>query len=421
MQSRAQQILERLDEPQELEALYRQDPESFRNSLDEVSRTVQDSRTLQVWRARLEYKEPSGSAERSQLWYAIAIGLCVGALVRIPAIWLSEEWYYPRLAPSLILLSLAAWFWLENRDRGKLIIGAALAAIATVYTGLLPSDASPESGLVYTDSVVMALIHLPILFWAFLGFVFTGAAWRNAEQRIRFIRYNGELLILTSLIGLGGLVFSGITVMLFEFVFENTEEAYFRNVGLVGAATVPIAATYLYDVAFKRRIGIASVLARVFVPLFLVMTTTYLIVAFVAGQNPFIDRSFLITFNALVLVVLGMTVFSTAARGKRADVGWIDYINVALLLVTLVIDLIALSAILFRLSSYGFTPNRVVVLGANLVVMTHLAWMGRACLRFVRAKSGADDIQRAVTGYLPVYAGWAALVTFVLPFVFRFS
>ncbi len=421
MQLTARRILEVLDKPEELEALYRQDPESFRDSLDEVSRAVHDSTTLRVWRARLEYSAPAGGAEKRRMWYAIVIGLSVGAVVRIPAIWLGEEWYYPRLAPSLVILGLAAYFWLANRDRGGLIAGLVLAAIATAFTSLLPDGCERGGQCHYTDSVVMALIHLPILFWAFLGFIFTGASWREPEPRIRFIRYNGELLILASLVGLGGVVFSGITIALFELVSENSADWYFENVGVVGAAAVPVAGTYLYDVVFKRRTGIASVLARVFAPLFLIMTGAYLVVAFLGGQNPFVDRSFLITFNGLLLVVLGMTVLSIAERGGQTEVAWIDYVNVALLVVTLVIDLIALSAILFRLTSYGFTPNRVVVLGANLVVMTHLAWTCRAYIGFVRAKSGAAGIRRAVAGYLPVYAAWAALVTFVMPFVFRFS
>ena len=415
MRPTAQRILGSLDDPKELEALFRQDPESFRDSFHELSLAAPDSIVLRVWRARLEYSEPARGADRRRLWYTIGIGLCVGAVVRIPVVWLGEEWYYPRLAPSLVLLALAAYFWLENRDRGKLIAGLALAAIVTTYTALLPGSGD------YTDSVVMALVHLPVLSWAFLGFVFTGASWREPEQRIRYIRYNGELLILGSLVGLGGMVFSGITVALFELVSKNSADWYFRNIGVVGAAAVPVAGTYLYDVVFKRRTGIASVLVRVFAPLFLVMTATYLVVAFLGGQNPFLDREFLITFNGLLLVVLGMTVFSIAERGEQTEVGWTDYVNVALIVVTLVIDLIALSAIVFRLTSYGLTPNRVVVLGANLVVMTHLAWTCRAYIGLIRGKGAAGSVRQAVVGYLPVYVGWAALVSFVLPLVFRFS
>jgi hypothetical protein len=420
MEPTAKRILESLDDPLELEALYRQDPESFRDSLDEASRTSQDSMVLRVWKARLEFREPVRDAGGRRLWWAVGIGVLLGALVRIPAVWLGEEWYYPRLAPSLVILALAAYFWLNNRDRGRLIAGLALTAIVTVYAVLLPSQ-QDAGQVIYTDSVVMALIHLPILFWALLGLVFSGEAWRDPERRIRFVRYNGELLILASLVGLGGIVFSGITVALFELISEDPAEWYFQNVGVAGAAAVPIAGTYLYDVVFKKRTGIASVLARIFAPLFLVMTGTYLIVAFLSGQNPFVDRSFLITFNGLLLVVLGMTVFSIAERGKQAEVGWIDYVNVALVVVTLLIDLIALSAILFRLTSYGLTPNRVVVLGANLVVMTHLARMCLAYVGLIRGKRGAGDVRKAVTGYLPVYVGWAALVSFLLPLAFRFS
>ncbi len=421
MQPTAQRILESLDDPETLEALYRDDPDSFRSAFDEACRAAPDSPVLRVWRARLEYRAPERRADGRRLRHAVAIGVCVGASVRIPAIWLGEEWYYPRLAPSWVLLGLAAYFWLATRERGALIAGTALAAVAAAFTLLLPGPVEGTLPEGYGDSVVMSLIHLPILFWAFLGFVFTGAAWRDPGPRIGFIRYNGELLILASLVGLGGIVFSGITVALFEMVSEDPAEWYFRNVGVFGAAAVPVAGTYLYDIAFKGHTGIAPVLARVFAPLFLVMTGVYLVAALVGGQNPFVDRSFLITVNGLLVVVLGMTVFSIAERGARTGVGWMDWVNFALLAVTLVIDLIALSAILFRLTSYGLTPNRVVVLGANVVIMTHLAWTCRAYLGFIRARSGAEGIRRAVADYLPVYVGWAALVSFGLPFVFGFS
>jgi hypothetical protein len=418
MQPSSRTILDLLDRPEDLEVLYRRDPDAFQSSLAEASRQAPDSTALRVWRARLDYREPARALDSLRTWQAIGIGACLAALVRIPAVWLGEEWYYPRLAPSLVLLAPAAYFWLASRERRGLIAGLWLAALAVGFVSVLPV------GTEYPDSVVMALIHLPILFWALLGFVFSGAAWRDSEQRIRFVRYNGELLILGSLVALGGIVFSGLTVALFQILAadgEATVEWYVQNIGLPGAAVVPLAGTYLYDVVFGRRTGIASVLARIFAPLFLIMTTTYLVVAFLGGQNPFVDRSFLITFNGLLLVVLGMTVLSIAERGDRTDLTWIDYVNVALLVVTLVIDAIALSAIVFRLTSYGLTPNRLVVLGANLVVMTHLAWTCRAYVGLIRKTSDVADIRRAVTGYLPVYAAWAALVAFVLPFVFGFA
>lgn len=415
MHPTAQGILDAQDNPAQLEALFHQDPDQFRAAFPEAAGRAPDSVVLRVWAARLAPRPATQPAERGHLWRAVGIGLAAGALVRVPAIWLGEEWFYPRMAPSLVLLSLAAYFWLRHRTWTALPAGLSVAAFAVAFTSFLPGGAG------YSDSVIMALIHLPVVFWALLGVVFSGAAWRDPEQRLRFLRYNGELLILASLVGLGGIVFSGITVALFDLMIPDIEEWYFPNVGLMGAVAVPVMATYLYDVVFKQRTGIASVLARVFAPLFLVMTATYLVVALAGGQNPFVDRSFLIILNGLLLVVLGMTVFSIAERGVQDEVGWTDYVNVALLVVTLVIGLVALSAIVFRLGSYGYTPNRVVVLGANLVVMIHLAWTCRAYLGLIRGRTGAGPVRRAVAGYLPVYTVWAAVVAFVLPLLFRFA
>ena len=401
------------DDPEELEALYRQDPESFGRLLEEASRAAPDSLVLRVWRARLRSEKPhDGVVQRRGLASACGVALICGAFVRLPALFLGEEWYYPRFAPWLVILALSAYFWIGTHDRRRLGAGLGLALAAAAYVSLLPG---------YTDSVVMALVHLPIVFWAFLGLVFTGDSWRDTDARILFVRYNGELVILASLVALGGIVFSGVTVALFELVSDHVGELYFKNVAVLGAAAVPVAGTYLYDAVFHRRTGIPAVLARVFAPLFLIMATTYLIVAFLGGQNPFVDRSFLITVNGLLLVVLGITVFSIVERDKDSSTGLIDYINVALAAVTLLIDAIALAAILFRLASFGFTPNRVTVLGANLIIMVHLARMCWAYVRVVRGRAGFADMRRVVTSYLPVYGAWAAVVAFLLPLAFWFS
>ncbi len=406
-------ILELLDDPQGLEAFYRQDPDAFRESLDEASREKPDSATLRVWRARLEFHGSGrGTAWRSKLVVAIAIAVVFGALIRLPAIWLGQEWYYPRLAPSLAIMALATYFWIERRDRWSLVAGLGLALAAIAYVRLLPE---------LTDSVVMALIHLPIVFWAFLGLVFMGRSWREADSRVRFVRYNGELVVLGSLVALGGIAFSGVTIALFNLVVEKAEDWYFENIAIFGAAAVPIAGTYLYDAVFNRRTGIAAALARIFSPLFLIMAVIYLVVAFAGGENPFIDRDFLITFNGLLLLVLGISVFSIVERPEESRVQLIDYINFALVVVTLVIDAIALSAILFRIASFGFTPNRVAVLGANLVVIVHLAWICWTYVALLRRRVGFAAMRSVVGSYLPVYGVWAALVAFLLPVIFRFA
>ena len=72
----------------------------------------------------------------------------------------------------------------------------------------------------------------------------------------------------------------------------------------------------------------------------------------------------------------------------------------------LIIDTVALSAIVFRLSSYGITPNRLAVLGVNILIWANLIWIMFSYMRFLQNKSGSKAIQDAVTKYLPIYGLW---------------
>jgi hypothetical protein len=140
----------------------------------------------------------------------------------------------------------------------------------------------------------------------------------------------------------------------------------------------------------------------------------------VQRKSPYTDRDFLIGFNVLLLIVLGLAVFSTLERGDAKEKSPGDFVNLALVLATLVLDLVALSAILFRLASYGFTPNRTAVLGANLVVFVHLAGISYRYLRFIMGKGEMKDVEAWITRYLPVYTAWSVVVTFSFPFIYRF-
>lgn len=411
MHATASNILERLDRPDDLESLYHDDPAEFAAALGDALTASPDSMALRVWKARLEYRAPARAVDMGWLRATILIALAAAAVVRLPALAMGDEWY-ARFGPSAVALSLVAYFWLKSPDRRLLGVGLGLAAATLAWVQFLPIE---------SDSGIMALVHLPVVFWGLLAVAFTGGKWKETGQRVTFLRYNGELLILGSLVALGGLVLSGITVALFEVVYDGIEEFYFENVGLVGAVGIPVVATWLYDVVFRGRTGIPTVLARVFAPLFLVMVTVYIVVAGLGGQNPFVDRSFLIICNALLLLVLGMSVLSITERSESARTGVVDHINVALIVLTLVIDALALSAILFRLASFGFTPNRVTVLGANLLIFGHLVLLLRSYVTALRGKSDFDEVWRAVTNYLPAYVVWAAVVAFVLPWVFSFA
>jgi len=87
----------------------------------------------------------------------------------------------------------------------------------------------------------------------------------------------------------------------------------------------------------------------------------------------------------------------------------------------LLADAVALWAIGARITEYGFSPNRVAVLGMNGILLINLAWSAVVYIRFLRGQRGAfATLERWQTNYLPVYSAWAAIVVILFPPLFRY-
>jgi hypothetical protein len=80
-----------------------------------------------------------------------------------------------------------------------------------------------------------------------------------------------------------------------------------------------------------------------------------------------------------------------------------------------------LGAMVARIGDLGFTPNRTAAVGLNLVLLVNLAWAAWLAAQFVRGRTTLHRLERWQTGYLPVFALWAAAVVVVLPLVFAFD
>jgi hypothetical protein len=87
----------------------------------------------------------------------------------------------------------------------------------------------------------------------------------------------------------------------------------------------------------------------------------------------------------------------------------------------LALDLMVLASMVSRISELGVTPNRMVAIGLNLVLLVNLGWAAWLSARFVFARAPFHRLERWQTGYLPVFALWAAAVVLVLPLLFDFA
>jgi hypothetical protein len=407
-------ILENLDKPEFLEDAYRNTPDIFEAELKEALKIKGDSETLRVWHARLNYL-PSIATPKVPLWLLILLCLTAGFFAKLPSAFpVDADWYYPRFTPLITISAIISYFLISNGNKNisKLIVVA--ITICIIFLLLLPNKSS-------SASITMALIHLPLFAVSLLAVSFMSDQWSNVESRINFIRYVGEMGIYSALIVLGGMILTALTLGLFSLIDLHIDRWYMEYIVVLGLVSAPLVATYLFDSIQNQQSKFAPILSNVFSPLFLITVLAYLAATFFQGKSPFTDRDFLITFNGLLLVILALTIFSISGKKKEAGIELSDYINICLVGVTLIVNLVALSAILFRWADHGTTVNRVVVTGANILIFIHLLLILYRYISHFRYGGGISNLESTIAKYLPIYTIWSLTVSIVLPLVFWFK
>jgi hypothetical protein len=133
------------------------------------------------------------------------------------------------------------------------------------------------------------------------------------------------------------------------------------------------------------------------------------------------DRDFLMIFNALLIVVMAIILFSITEATKKENNSISLLFLFALSILTIITNGIALSAIGFRIFEYGITPNRLAVLGSNLLIFINLIWITHQLLQNIKKKKDAENIEQAIAFFLPIYGLWTAIVVFIIPLLFGFK
>jgi len=147
----------------------------------------------------------------------------------------------------------------------------------------------------------------------------------------------------------------------------------------------------------------------------------FLGVMVILRKSPFLERDFLIVFDFMLILVLGIVFYIISTRKETTGPQIYDWINLSLIIVALIIDTIALSAIVFRLSSFGISPNKLAALGENVLVFINLLGMAILFVQFFRRKISFVIVEKWQTWLLPLYALWLGVVGLAFPLIFWFA
>jgi hypothetical protein len=316
---------------------------------------------------------------------------------------------------SLFALPWLAAFLAWRRHAPKALIGVLLVLFAL---GAVAANAYPLAD--DSQSVVLTGIHLPIALWLVVGLAYIADDLRSPRRRMDFIRFTGEWFVYYVLIALGGGVLTAFMFGTFEAIGISPETFVSEWHLPCGAAAAVVVAGWLVEAKQSVVENIAPVLTRLFTPLFTAVLLAFLVALVVTTAGIDVEREALILFDLLLVVVLGLLLYSISARDPLAPPGMFDKLQLALVVSALVIDVLVLVEITGRITEYGTTPNKAAALGENVILLANLAWSAWLLLGFVRRHAPFAALERWQTGYLPVYAAWAWIVVLVFPPLFNY-
>lgn len=412
-------ISENITNPEELEKLYHEDKMSFASDFELIYPSIQDTEMARFWKARLSFDKTGEKTNDFHLMDIIVLIIActiTGFLIKLPDLFnqvFNETFFYQKYAGIIIMFGLSVYAIWTNQifERKKLNIILVAFLIPVVYMSLLPSDSQ-------SNSIILAYIHLPFLMWCIYGFIFIRFNTDDKSKRIDYIKYNGDLAILGAVILISGAILAGITIGMFSAINVPIKMFYMKYVAVWGLVSAPIVATYIIRNYPSLTNKIAPIIASIFSPLVLITLIFFLINIPISGKDLFNDREFLMIFNAMLLGVMGIIVFSISETSIHKKQRFSEMILFALTAVALIIDLFALSAIFYRLIEFGITPNRIAVAGSNMLIFGNVALIMVDLYKVNFKKAGIESVELTISNYLPVYAIWTMIVVFGFPFLF---
>ncbi|GAB3223338.1 hypothetical protein GCM10027447_10970 [Glycomyces halotolerans] len=390
--------------------------------LDELSREFAREHSDRLWKQLVLPTGPAASAPSGPRRELLAMIACaaLGALAIKAPSWFgldfaTAEGFYARNLGLFALAPLTVYFaWRRRVGLRTMGVMAALFALGAVGANAYPVA---DDG----QTTVLTALHLPLALWLVVGLAYTAGEWRSERRRMDFIRFTGEWFIYFVLIALGGGVLTAITLGTFEAIGLNAEHFIQSWLLPCGAMAAVVVAAWLVEAKQSVVENMAPVLTRVFTPLFAATLLAVLTAIIVTDSGIDVERDMLILFDLLLVVVLGLVLYAISARDPQARPGLFDWMQLALVISALLIDIMVLIAITGRISEWGFSANKTAALGENVVLFANLAWSAWLYLAVVRGRRRFARLERWQTDYLAVYALWAWTVVLLFPPLFGFA
>jgi hypothetical protein len=278
---------------------------------------------------------------------------------------------------------------------------------------------------------LLSAIHLPALTWLVMGVAVLGRL-EDPLERFAAVVKSIEVLVTGAIYAGVVVIFSGVTVALLTALQVQPAPRVIEATFAFLLGLVPVlAVASVYDPGLRpgsQRFGagvtrVFFIAARLFLPLTLLVLLLVAVILPARFGALSENRATLLVFNAMLFAVMLLIVGATPLRaddpGPRAGT-WLRRGIAAVAFAAAVVGAYALAAVLSRAVHGGLTPNRLTVIGWNVVNLVTLSLLLLRQLR-ARREGWVRALHAAFGEGLALYALWSAFVLVALPHLARIA
>ena len=400
-------IEENINNPEMLEKLYQKDKKYFEEVIEKMCNEEIDNFAIKFWYARLFFKDEISSRRKSFLQYVIVVFLIVFSWVPLKLFTLDSIFNKDiilRIIPITFSLALSIYFHIKAFNIKHVIKSLLLYVSITLYFISIPVNNISQSN---TNAFYFGLIIL----WFFVWFSYSSFKIDNINLFSDFVQSTAETIIWSTLCMLGGMILVLLSINLFETIGINANKFYINNIATLGLCAAPFISLIVIEIFTKVKLSV--ILSNIFLPLFLVSLVIFGIVSFFTNVKPYETRNVFIIYKIMLVIVICLLVFT---KINNQNSRFIYICSNILTVLTIILDVIVLSAIIYRINNYGITPNKITLLLSNIVMLGNLIYIIYLSIKYRKCKNNFKN----VIYYLPMYAILAFVIVFIFPIIFKF-
>lgn len=289
-----------------------------------------------------------------------------------------------------------------------------------------------ENMELYSQFYYIKYIFSVIIFFIIIALSYNGFQVLNSKTISEFFTFSADISIFAALItGVVSTVFGifiAIVLYLIQDIIQSLDEKVIIKLILLSISFLSSIFPFLvYIVYRKMKTNISIYLSRILMPFSLLFIFILLLLLLMPDIRPYDNRVTFILYN-IMLAVIVLNMFFVRADYKSSI--FTKALYIVLPIAAILFDILVLTSSLYRLAEYGITPNKITLVGTNLVMLGNLVFITffniKSILNIFKNNEDIKDIKNITIGdtknvlYIYVYAAWAFIVCFIMPLFYIF-